>query len=69
MPKYITDVDRWISHENRTVKAGEEFETEFPAGPNGKPMRLSETLRLVTSKKSNKVEGQDGKQDDGGNQE
>jgi hypothetical protein len=47
MAKYITDVDRWISHESRAVKAGEEFETEFPKGPDGKPMRLSSTLREV----------------------
>jgi hypothetical protein len=45
MPRYITDVDRWISHENRMILAGSEFETEFPAGPGGKPMRLSDTLR------------------------
>ena len=47
MAKYITDVDRWISHESRLVKAGEEFETEFPKGPEGKPMRLGETLREI----------------------
>ena len=46
MAKYITDVDRWISHESRMVKAGEEFETEFPKG-----MRLSETLREVAPTK------------------
>ena len=50
MPKYITDVDRWLSHENRLVKAGEEFETEFPLAPDGKPMRLSDTLRLADPK-------------------
>jgi hypothetical protein len=42
MPKYITDVARWISHENRMVAAGETFETEFPKG-----MKLSDTLREV----------------------
>lgn len=54
MPKYISQVDRWISHENRTVKAGEEFETEFPLGPDGKPMRLGETLKLVEEDKPRK---------------
>lgn len=44
MPRYKTLVDRLISHESRTVKAGEIFSTEFPPGPEGKPMRLSETL-------------------------
>jgi hypothetical protein len=60
MPKYITDIDRWISHENRVVKAGEEFETEFPPGPGGKPMRLSETLREVPTKKGGKPEPKPG---------
>lgn len=44
MPRYLTKVDRLISHESRTVKAGEFFHTEFPPGPDGQPMRLSETL-------------------------
>lgn len=44
MAKYKTDVRRWLSHENRLVEAGEEFETEFPKAPDGKPMRLSDTL-------------------------
>ncbi len=47
MHKYISDVPRWISHECRQVKAGEEFTTEFPVGPGGKPMTLGDTLRLV----------------------
>lgn len=47
MPRYRTDVDRWLSHENRLVRAGEEFETAFPKGPNGKAMELGETLHLV----------------------
>lgn len=50
MPKYITDVDRFLSHESRMVKAGEEFETEFPL-VGGHPMRLSDTLRLVGESK------------------
>lgn len=49
MPKYITDVDRWLSHENRLVKAGEEFDTEFPKTPDGKPMRLGDNLREIES--------------------
>jgi hypothetical protein len=59
MPKYITDVDRWISHESRLVKAGEEFDTEFPKGPDGKDMKLSDTLRLVKSKPEGKGKGAD----------
>ena len=51
MPKYITDVDRWLSHENRLVKAGMEFDTEFPLASDGKPMRLAETIRLVEEPK------------------
>jgi len=47
MPKYRTDVDRWLSHENRIVKAGDEFETTFPKG-----MKLGDTLHLVKSKSS-----------------
>ena len=54
MARYITDVDRWVSHESRIVKAGEEFETEFPKGPEGKPMRLSETLREIKPAKGQK---------------
>lgn len=54
MPKYITDVDRWISHENRKVLAGEEFETEFPKAPDGKPMRLGDNLREVEPVKADK---------------
>lgn len=42
MPKYITTVDRWLSHECRTAKAGETFETTFP-----EHMKLGEALELV----------------------
>lgn len=57
MPKYISDVDRWLSHENREVKAGEEFETTFPAGPGGKPMQLGDSLHLVKgAAKTNNLE-------------
>jgi len=47
MPRYLSTVDRWISHESRSVKADEEFETEFPLGPDGKPMNLGDTLTLI----------------------
>jgi len=50
MPKYLTTVDRWISHECRTAKAGETFETTFPkVKVDGKlvDMKLSDTLKLV----------------------
>lgn len=46
MPDYIAKRDTWISHENRPVKAGEKFTTEFPKGPDGKPMRLSDNIEL-----------------------
>jgi hypothetical protein len=49
--RYITDVDRWISHESRLVKAGQEFDCDFPKG-----MRLSDTLREVKTNKSGKPE-------------
>lgn len=55
MAWYITDVDRWISHESRMVKAGQEFETEFPKG-----MRLSETLREIKPPKGEKRAEQKG---------
>lgn len=41
---YISSVDRWLSHEGRSIKAGEEFTTEFPKG-----MRLGSTLKEVGS--------------------
>jgi len=28
--RYVCEEDIWISHENRMVKAGEEFEAAFP---------------------------------------
>lgn len=56
MPKYLTTVDRWLSHESRGVKADTEFETEFPNGPDGKPMRLSDTLILIEPTKAKKGE-------------
>lgn len=42
MPRYITEQDLWLSHENRMVKAGEEFETEFP-----KAIKLGRNVRVV----------------------
>lgn len=47
MPKYLAISDTWLSHENRLVKAGDEFETTFPNGPDGKAMRLSSNLKLL----------------------
>jgi hypothetical protein len=47
MPKYLAISDTWLSHENRLIKAGDEFETSFPNGPDGKPMKLSGNLKLV----------------------
>lgn len=52
MPKYKANVDLWLSHECRQVRAGEEFETEFPKGPDGQPMRLGENLTLVEEEKA-----------------
>jgi hypothetical protein len=59
MPKYISDVPRWLSHECRAVKAGEEFSTEFPLAPNGKPMTLGDTLHLVEDKAKSKAKPAD----------
>lgn len=50
MPKYVSDVPRWLSHECRMVQPGEEFVTEFPkVKVNGElvDMKLSSTLHLV----------------------
>lgn len=46
MPKYIAKTKTWLSHENRTVEAGEIFETTFPK-INGKEMKLGDNLELV----------------------
>ena len=51
MPKYFTKTKRWLSHECRTVESDTEFETTFPPGPGGKPMRLSDDLIEVKPKK------------------
>lgn len=47
MPRYLAISDTWLSHENRKVNAGDEFETTFPNGPDGKAMRLSGNLKLI----------------------
>lgn len=43
MAKYLCVKDTWLSHECRLVKAGDEFEAEFPKG-----MKLGENLKIVT---------------------
>lgn len=48
--KYIANVDMWLSHECRLVKAGDEFETTFPNGATGKPMVLGDNLTEVKAK-------------------
>lgn len=53
MPRYVALRDLWISHENRKVSEGEEFEATFPE-VNGKPMALGESLRLVEPEKRGK---------------
>lgn len=51
MPKYIALRDTWLSHDNRLVKEGEQFETTFPKVklPDGKEvdMRLGDNLQPV----------------------
>jgi hypothetical protein len=47
MAKYVAKRDTWLSHECRLVSAGEEFDTEFPAG-----MKLADNLELVEQKKA-----------------
>lgn len=42
MARYLATRDTWLSHECRLVKAGEEFDAEFPAH-----MKLGENLALV----------------------
>lgn len=43
--RYLAVADTWLSHECRLVKAGQEFETDFPVAPGGKPMRLGANLK------------------------
>jgi hypothetical protein len=61
MADYIALRDTWLSHENRMVRAGEKFSTEFPT-VNGKPMALGGNLELVKPAKAGKgkPEGADG---------
>ena len=56
MAKYIANRDTWLSHECRLVKAGEAFETVFPKGPKGEPMRLGDNLTEVKDSKKPKSE-------------
>ena len=54
MPQYLALRDTWLGHENKLVKAGDKFETTFPPGPDGKPMRLGSNLELVKDKAGGK---------------
>ncbi|TPQ24933.1 hypothetical protein [Methylomonas koyamae] len=45
MPKYIAHSKTWLSHENRLVDAGQEFDTTFPEG-----MKLAGNIELVEDK-------------------
>lgn len=47
MPKYECLEETYLSHENRKVFPGDIFETEFPLGPTGQPMKLGRNLRLI----------------------
>lgn len=59
MAKYIANRDTLIAHENRVVKAGEEFETTFPKVKNheGKEveMTLGDNIALVDEKAASKA--------------
>jgi len=46
MARYRALAKTWLSHLNRMVQDGEEFETEFPL-VDGKPMRLGANLELI----------------------
>lgn len=46
MAKYKAHRKTWLSHENRLVQEGEEFETEFPEG-----MKLSDNLECLDKPK------------------
>lgn len=59
--RYIALADTWLSHECRLVKAGQEFETDFPAGPGGRPMRLGDNLKEAPATKGKKAEDDGGK--------
>jgi hypothetical protein len=55
MPRYKAKVDLWISHENRKVNAGDEFETTFPKVINDKgkevDMNLGSNIELIEDSK------------------
>jgi hypothetical protein len=55
MPRYKANVDLWISHENRKVNAGDEFETTFPKVINDKgkevEMKLGSNIELIEDSK------------------
>ncbi len=63
MPKYIAVNDIWLSHENRLVRAGQEFETIFPKAKtyDGKEvdMRLGANIKLVDGEPAPLVDGDD----------
>ena len=58
--RYVATVNIWLSHECRSVKAGEEFETEFPTGPGGKPMVLGTNIKEVPEAKGKKGDDKKG---------
>lgn len=60
MPRYVAQVDLWISHESRMVRAGDEFETTFPA-IGGKPFRLGENVKPVDVAPKSEQPSPDGK--------
>lgn len=72
MPKYIARRDTLLAHENRVVKAGEEFTTTFPKVKNheGKEVEitLADNIELLEDDKPAKKSKakQDGDGDTGG---
>lgn len=61
MAKYKALRDTWLSHENRIVKAGEEFETTFPDATDARgksigPMKLSANIEPVVEDPKAKVD-------------
>lgn len=49
MPKYIVRRDTFISHESRTVRAGDEVEINWPKGCE--PTKLADNLELLDESK------------------
>jgi hypothetical protein len=72
MPKYIARRDTLLAHENRVVKAGEEFTTTFPKVKNheGKEVEitLADNIELVDEKAAakSKPKAKDAEGDTGG---